>query len=174
MTLEEVFDVSQIIASAAVVGSLIYLGLQVRYAERSQRGLMQQARADRTSTGSLTVAGPELARIWMKGSAGDTDLTPVELTQWLLLSRSAFLSGEDSILQYKSGLLSRETYDTYVAGVRFYMGRPGFRAAWKIHRMQFGADFRTFADAILNEVPVSPAGDALAEWNALVRAESAS
>ena len=174
MTLENIFYISQTIASVAVVGSLIYVGLQVRYAERSQRGLMQQARADRTSEGSLIVAGPELALIWMKGGAGDPDFTPVELMQWLLLTRSAFLSGEDSTLQYKAGLMSKETYDTYVAGVRFHMAKPGFRAAWKIQRMQFGAEFRAFGDAILNEVSVAPAADTLAEWNALVQAERAS
>jgi hypothetical protein len=171
MTLEHVFYISQIAASVAVVGSLIYVGLQVRYAERSQRGMMQQARADRTSAGSLTVASAGLARIWMKGGAGDADFTPVELTQWLLLARSAFLSGEDSVLQYRAGLISKETYDTYVAGVEFYMARPGFRAAWKIHRTQFGPEFRAFGDAMLNSVQVAPAVDALAEWNALVQAE---
>lgn len=169
--LEEIFYISQIIASVAVVGSLVYVGLQVRYAERGQRGMMQQARADRTAAGSLAVADPELARIWMKGGAGAADFTPIELTQWLMLTRSAFLSGEDSVLQYEAGLMSKETYDTYVAGVRFYMARPGFRAAWKIHRTQFGPEFRAFGDAILNEVPVAPAVDNLAEWNALVRAE---
>jgi hypothetical protein len=173
VTLEHIFYISQIIASVAVVCSLIYVGLQVRYAERSQRGMMQQARADRTSAGSLAVADPELARIWMKGGAGDADFTPVEFTQWLMLTRSAFLSGEDSVLQYKAGLLSKETYDTYVSGVRFYMASPGFRAAWKMHRMQFGSEFRAFGDAMLNEVPVAPAVDSLAEWNALVRAERA-
>ena len=171
MTLEDIFYVSQTIASVAVVGSLIYVGLQVRYAERSQRGMMQQARADRTSQASLAVADPELARIWLKGSAGDPDLTPVEFTQWMLLTRSAFLSGEDSILQYKAGLMSKETYDTYVAGVRFYMSRPGFRAAWKLSRMQFGSEFRAFGDAVLREVPVSAADDGLAEWKALVEAD---
>jgi hypothetical protein len=47
MTLEQIFYLSQSIASVAVVGSLIYLGLQVRGAERSQRAIMQQGRADR-------------------------------------------------------------------------------------------------------------------------------
>jgi hypothetical protein len=173
VSLEDVSYVSQTIASVAVVGSLIYVGLQVRYAERSQRGLMQQARADRISGGSLTVASAELARIWMKGGDGDLDLTPLEFTQWLLLTRSAFLSGEDSILQYKAGLMSKETYDTYVAGARFYMVKPGFRAAWKLQRMQFGAEFRAFGDVILNDVSVAPAVDSLAQWNALVRAERA-
>jgi hypothetical protein len=173
VSLEQIFDVSQIISSAAVVGSLIYLGLQVRYAERSQRGLMQQARADRTSKGSMTVAHPELARIWMKGAAGDGDLSPVECTQWLLLTRALFLSGEDTVLQYKAGLMTKETYDTYVAAVRFYLAQPGFRAAWKMQRMTFGLVFRSFVDAILQEIPVAPAADALSEWNALVRAERA-
>ena len=47
MTLEQIFYLSQSVASIAVVGSLIYLGLQVRSAERSQRAIMQQGRADR-------------------------------------------------------------------------------------------------------------------------------
>ena len=174
MTLERISELSQAIASFAVVGSLIYLGLQVRYAERSQRALMQQARADRTSTGSLAVAAPELARIWMKSGAGDTDFTPEELTQWLMLARSSFLSGEDSILQYRAGMISQDTYETYVAGARFFLSRPGFRAAWKMQRMQFGSEFRTFADKIISEVPVAPAADALAEWSELVRAECGS
>jgi hypothetical protein len=171
VTLENIFYLSQSIASVAVVGSLIYLGLQVRQAERSQRGLMQQARADRTSTGSLVAAGPELARIWLKGMAGDADLTAVEFTQWMLMARGAFLSGEDSILQYKAGLLSRETYDTYVAGARYYMARPGFRAAWKLSRMSFGPEFRAFTDSIVSEVPPAAGSDGLSEWKAMVQAE---
>jgi hypothetical protein len=173
VTLEDIFYISQSIASVAVVGSLIYVGLQVRHAQRSQRGLMQQARADRTSTGSMTAAGSELSRIWMKGGAGDADLTPVECTQWLLMARASFLSGEDSLLQYRAGFLSKATYNSYVAGARFYMAKPGFRAAWKMQRASFGPEFRAFADRILNETPVAPEADTLAEWNALVRAERA-
>jgi hypothetical protein len=174
MTLENIFYISQSIASVAVVASLIYLALQVRQAERSQRGMMQQARADRTANASLATADPELARIWLKGMAGDTDMTPVEFTQWMLMARGAFLSGEDSILQYKAGLLSRATYETYVAGVRFFLARPGFRVAWRLSRMQFGAEFRAFTDSILNDVPVMAAIDTHAEWNALVAAEKKS
>jgi hypothetical protein len=81
MTLEEIFYASQSVASIAVVGSLIYLGLQVRGADRSQRAIMQQGRADRASKASLTVAGTELARIWEKGMAGDPTLTREEVTQ---------------------------------------------------------------------------------------------
>jgi hypothetical protein len=63
LTLEEVFYLSQSIASVAVVGSLIYLGLQVRAADRGQRSIMQQGRADRVSKAALTIATPEMAAV---------------------------------------------------------------------------------------------------------------
>jgi hypothetical protein len=67
MSLEQIFYLSQTIASVAVVGSLVYLGLQVRAGDRNQRALMQQGRAARASQASLATARPELARIWRKG-----------------------------------------------------------------------------------------------------------
>ena len=45
MTLEQVFYLSQSIASVAVLGSLIYLGLQVRASDRGQRSHLKQRRA---------------------------------------------------------------------------------------------------------------------------------
>jgi 2-oxo-4-hydroxy-4-carboxy--5-ureidoimidazoline (OHCU) decarboxylase len=66
MTLEQTFFLSQTIAAAAVVISIIYLARQVNQAERVQRAIMQQGRADRSSKASLTTAHPELARIWQK------------------------------------------------------------------------------------------------------------
>jgi hypothetical protein len=90
VTLEEIFYFSQSVASLAVVGSLIYLGLQVRSAERSQRAMMQQGRADRASHGAMAIANPELARVFQKGAAGDPTLTREEFTQWMMICRALF------------------------------------------------------------------------------------
>lgn len=57
MTLEQIFYLSQSVASVAVVGSLIYLGLQVRSAERSQRSIMQQGREDTKRTDAAHPGG---------------------------------------------------------------------------------------------------------------------
>ena len=98
MTLEQIFYLSQSIASVAVVGSLIYLGLQVRSAERSQRAIMQQGRADRASNAALAIASPELAHVFQRGVAGDPTLTREELTQWMMICRALFLSGAITLL----------------------------------------------------------------------------
>jgi hypothetical protein len=173
MTLEDIFYLSQTIASIAVVGSLVYLGLQVRYAERAQRGSMQQGRADRTSQAALTLAQPELSSIWHRGIAGDLSLSRDEFGQWLLLCRAAFLSGEDSYMQHKAGLLSESAFASYVAGVRYYMSLPGLRAAWQVSSGQFGREFVEFVDAELAQTPLAPATDSLEEWKSRVLAASA-
>ncbi len=172
MSLENIFYLSQIIASAAVVSSLIYLALQVRGSERAQRAIMQQGRADRTSAAALALADPNLARIWRKGVAGDVDLTRDEFAQWMMLARGSFLSGEDSFLQYKAGQLDQRAFDSYVAGATFYLASPGLRAAWKVSAGQFGSGFREFADSLVARMPVTAGSDLYATWRELVLSET--
>jgi hypothetical protein len=172
MTLEQIFYLSQSVASVAVVGSLIYLGLQVRSAERNQRAIMQQGRAYRASNAALAIASPELARIFQKGVTGDPTLTRDELTQWMMVCRALFLSGEDSLLQYKAGQLDRRAYDSYVAGARFWMASAGMRAAWKLSAEQFGTEFRDFGNALLAQVPTAQSADTYSEWQRHLKSES--
>lgn len=172
MTLEQIFYLSQSVASVAVVGSLIYLGLQVRSAERSQRAIMQQGRADRASSAALAIASPELARVFQKGVAADPTLTREELTQWMMVCRALFLSGEDSLLQYKAGQLDRRAYDSYVAGARFWMASPGIRAAWKLSAGQFGPEFRDFGNSLLAQFPAAQGADVYSDWQRHLKSES--
>ena len=172
MTLEHIFYVSQSIAAVAVIASLLYLAQQVRQAERVQRATMQQGRADRTSQASLATANPELARVFQKGVAGDAGLTREEFTQWMLMCRALFLSGEDSFLQHEAGMLSDAAFDSYVAGVKFYFSMPGMRAAWKLSEGQFGSDFRAFGNAKLAQTQCSQDADAYLQWRKLLESDA--
>lgn len=172
MSLEHVFYISQSIAAVAVVASLLYLAQQVRQAERVQRATMQQGRADRTSQASFALASPELARVLQKGMAGDVELSREEFTQWMMICRGLFLSGEDSFFQHRAGLLFDSAFDSYVAGVTFYMSMPGMRAAWKLSEHQFGNDFRSFVNSVLAKMPPARNADAYSEWRKLLRSEA--
>jgi len=172
MTLEQVFFVSQSIAAAAVVASILYLAREVRQSERVQRATMQQGRADRASNASLTIASAELARIWQKALSPQPDLNREEFAQWALICRAAFLSGEDSYLQHKAGLLDEAAWSSYVAGVRFYMASPGMRAMWKVSSKQFGADFRDFGDSILANVAIGCPADSYVAWQEQLKSET--
>ncbi len=172
MTLEQVFYVSQSIAAVAVVASILYLAREVRQSERVQRATMQQGRADRTSNASLTVASAGLARIWQKALGSKPDLTQEEFAQWALICRASFLSGEDSFLQHKAGLLDEVAWESYVAGVRYYMASPGMRAMWNVSSKQFGVDFRNFVDGIVARVPITCPADSYQAWQEQLRSET--
>jgi hypothetical protein len=133
---------------------------------------MQQGRADRTSQASLATANPELARVFQKGAAGGAELTREEFTQWMLMCRALFLSGEDSFLQHEAGMLSDAAFNSYVAGVKFYLSMSGMRAAWKLSEGQFGSDFRAFGNAMLAQTQCSQDSDAYFQWRKLLESES--
>jgi hypothetical protein len=88
-----------------------------------------------------------------------------------MICRALFLSGEDSFLQHKAGQLDQRAFDSYVAGVHFYMASPGIRAAWKVSAGQFGTDFREFVNSTLMRTPVAPTADAYSVWQNLLQAE---
>ena len=173
MSLEQIFYVTQSIAAMAVIASLLYLAQQVRQAERVQRATMQQGRADRTSQAALAVAHPELAHVIQKGMAGDPNMAREEFTQWMWICRALFLSGEDSLIQHRDGMLSDASFASYVAGVRFYFSMPGMRAAWRLSEAQFGSDFRSFGNDMLAQTrPATEITDAYGEWRRLLASES--
>jgi hypothetical protein len=169
MTLSDFASAAGIVSSAAVAVSLVYLALQIRQAEKNQRGLMQQGRADRASDAALRLADPQLSRVWQKGRHTPEDLTLEELEQFLMMCRMSLLSAEDSFLQHKAGLMEEAAYASFVAGVRSLTAAfPGLRAGWRMSRSQYGAEFAAFMDHIVSATPV-PSVDRLVQWRSAVQ-----
>jgi len=174
MTLEQIFYLTQSIASIAVIGTLIYLGIQIRDTERNQRAIMPQGRADRVSNTTLTLAAtPQLAALWNRVFAADPEFTREELSQLLLVWRVAFISGEDSFLQHRSGALDDAAFDSYTAGLRQFMRSPVMRAGWRLAAAQYGAEYRTWMDEIMAQASRDPAPDSYARWQRLLSEELA-
>jgi hypothetical protein len=175
LTLSEVATLASIASSAAVALSLFYVAVQVRQAEKNQRALMQQGRADRAWEGAFRVADPALSAVFYKGLRSPHDLSADELDQFLSICRAAFLSGEDSFLQHKSGLLDRTAFASFVAGLKGYVaGAPGLRAAWRLTSTQFGAEYAAFMDAIVSSTPHTAAVSPLSQWKEIVQSDDAS
>jgi hypothetical protein len=156
MNLSDAAAVAGIFSSAAVAVSLVYLALQVRQAERNQRGLMQQGRADRVSDYQLRLAAdPTLAALVAKGHWTPEQLTLEEFERYMGFCRSAFLSGEDSVLQHKAGLLDDAAFHSFAEGGRGALGRPGFRAAWRMSSSNYGPEYVAFMDGMVKAAPAS-------------------
>lgn len=159
MTLSDWSAIAGIFSGVGVAVSVIYLALQVRQAEKSQRAMMQQGRATRAADHAFTLADPGFSALYSKGARAPLELTLEEIDRYMLYSRAAFLSAEDSVLHYRAGQLSEEAYVAFVAGVRALMGRAaGLRAAWRITGQNYSPALRELMeDAVRSAKPVSAA-----------------
>ena len=170
MSLSDLASLGSFVSGVAVLISLVYLALQVRQAERNQRGLMQQGRAERQADHALRLAEPGLAEVYFKGVMQPEDLSAAEADRFFSICRASFLSAEDSVLQHKAGLLDEAAYRTFLAGWSFVAALPGVCAAWRITSQLYGSEFASVMDGLTREAGPSLSDDErLGVWKAAVR-----
>ena len=175
MSLEHWVAAATLLGNVTLVITLLFVGLQVRQAERNQRALMQQGRADRIGFQALDVAtNSELGRVFDTGMFQPHKLTREEFGQFLLIGRAIFVSAEDSFLQNEQGMLGAVAFGSHITGVRRMMSMwPGLRALWRVMASQYGEDFRRHMTEITEAASHQPAPDLFAAWRELVRTDLA-
>ncbi len=173
MSLETWAAVATLVGNVTLVITLLFVGLQVRQAERNQRALMQQGRADRIGQQAIEVASDrELAHVFNKGMFEPEKLTREEFERYLLIGRAIFVSAEDSFLQHREGMLDATAFHSQTIGQRRMMAMwPGARALWRVMATQYGDEFRQHMDDVVRAAAQQPAPDLYAAWHALVRIE---
>ncbi len=173
MSLSDLASLGSFVNGLAVLISLIYLALQVRQTKRNQQIAIRHSRATRIVELQLALAAPGVAGAWLHGSGSPQGLTQTELTQFINLCRAMFFHFEDSFYQREEGLLNDDAFETVVAGVRFSARSPGWRAAWKLARPNFGGRFRDFMDGVVAGTAGEPPVDlSLEAWKAAFASEA--
>ena len=174
MSLADIATIATIVSSAAVVISLIYMALQIKQAQRNQQALMQQTRTAGITDMNIALADPAIAAAYNKGLAGDPDMTPTEVRQFLSLARCGFINMENNYSQHLDGLMSDDAFSSALEGARFQATFPGLRAAWRLTSTQFGAEYAAFMDAIVSSTPHTAAVSPLSQWKQIVQSDDAS
>jgi hypothetical protein len=172
MSLSDLASLGSFVSGVAVLISLVYLALQVRQAEKNQRAMIQQGRADRDADQALRLAEPALGTIWAKGVVAPENLSSVEIDLFMQACIASFLSAEDSFLQHRAGLLDQSAYGAFVTGWEFKARLPGIRVAWQGAKHLYGAQFVTFMDELTRRAPPSLWSSEAAKldhWRATVR-----
>ena len=176
MALSDLASIGSLVSGVAVLGSLIYLALQVRQTDRNQQASIRHGRITRVVDMLLARSDPGVAEAWRRGMQNPDETTQTELSQFLTLCTAMFAHLEDSFYQHEEGLLNEDAFAFALSGTRSMAGYPGFRVAWKsnVRRLHAGR-FRDFMDGIIarasREAPSHlPSVD---EWRAAFAAELA-
>ena len=165
MTLEDASLISQIIAAIAVVASLIFVGLQLRQNDKTQRAAMHQARADRIIGIFHHLAEPHMAAAMAKADQAPETMSAEELIQLRSFITVNVLSLEDQLRQQKAGLLDPAAVRRTRHFGKIIFSSPAVRAAWQLLRPGMDPQqVETVEKELIGNQPVRSSVDGHALW----------
>ncbi len=173
MTLEQISHLSQSIAAIAVVASLVFVGVQIRQSEKTQRAAMHDNRLRVLRETMLHIASPGVTESFIKGSRGDANIPEDEWTQYLLISLIQDITRAEQYRQFHEGLISADRWSQTQMTIAASMTLPGYRAIYQVNRPLLSAEYRALLDKLMSEtVPLDPRMR-IEAWKSLAATERA-
>lgn len=156
MTLADLASIGSFISGIAVLISLIYLTLQIRQNTMAHRALAQQSRTNFLKDHLHLVADPGIASVYVRGIAGDPNLTAVELTQFFSVMRSWCIGMSEIVWAHDHHVLDHETFSVSTRALKFMFAQPGPRAFWEVYRHTATPAFARLVSHALAEASQGP------------------
>jgi hypothetical protein len=154
MNLEQYVQSAELIASVAVVVSIIYLGLQIRQGTRVNSATARHAISQFALEFSMFKAehADRLAKV-----TKETDLSDGDLTFRWWNHMMVVLHAETYFHHYELGLMPSKHWNGYFRNVRGYLSTPGVRDFWADVGPAFSFDFSKWVDGLLAKDSASDA-----------------
>jgi hypothetical protein len=179
MNITDLAHIADIVAAIGVIGSMIFVGVQVRQSTRSIQSstLQQQANqwakyTDLWQKAYAVLFDPRVATIFAKGSAG-RDLEKAEFSQFFAMCRLILITIENLHHEFQQGLLDKDVYMRFQGQIQEELfAFPGIRAIWQLTRHHYGSDFAEYLDEIVASTPIHQQQSTYKKWKELVAANS--
>lgn len=145
MNIMELGAIGELVGGIAVIGSLIYVGLQVRQSTRAQNATAVDIGVNWLMTLQQDIAGdPELAQIMYEGGADRTRLQPAQYFRFHLVARSVFLQFEAVRVKWEAGMVHDSLWHTEKAFFHASISAPGIAQWWDTHATDFSPELRSY------------------------------
>ena len=141
MTIADLAHIADIAAAIGIIGSMIFVGVQLRQNTRTVRSSTLQQNTDHWQSYHALLADPKFVATFAKGSRGN-DLEQIEFGQFFLLCRALLMGMENQHYQFQQGLIDKQAYAGFEVVMKEQIAAfPGIRAMWQLTRHSYGADF---------------------------------
>jgi hypothetical protein len=155
MNWEALGAISETIGALGVIGTLVYLAVQIRHNTRSLRASTYQAVLDSArSDNKLVLVHPHLERVYRVGRRDPTALTEEERPLFRLLIAQFFQNHEMLFLQHQEGVISDDLWERRQIGLQMLASQPGVRQWWSggTVRELFDSRFQELVDSLVDKV----------------------
>jgi hypothetical protein len=152
MTLQNLYFITEIVGGIAIIGSLIFVALQVRQNTEAMRVEALERHADHFRILNLPISeNADMADIFRRGLEDLDRLDPTERVRFMALLTMAVRGWEKMFLVRKRRALDEGLWSGSHESFKSALTNPGLRAYWHIRRSTFCQDFRDYVDATIAE-----------------------
>jgi len=148
MNIESMANFADVIGGAAVIVSLIYVGIQIRRNAKSSQSQTSQAAHESLANVSLEMAkDSDLSSFLRKGMIAFDELSEDEQFQFVILLTTTFRRYENIFYQYKRGFLEEGLWKGYEQSILLIFYSRGGQAFWNLRCLHFSELFRGYLDS---------------------------
>jgi hypothetical protein len=149
-SLSIIASLSEIIASIALVISLIFVGVQLRMNTRATKSASAIAASTATSEWYRALGGnAENSALFRAFVANPEGLTPDQRYQSVVNLYAAILIFQNNFYLAKEGTLDPEMKDTITQSISVIKDYPGWKYFWEERRSMFLSKFQDYVDALM-------------------------
>ncbi|MGQ0559339.1 MAG: hypothetical protein ACT4OE_07110 [Sphingosinicella sp.] len=149
MSLEQTSFLAQIISAAAVIASLIFVGVQLRQTIKAVRAASSQAHsAMYHSIGANIVDNGEFASIWRRSIADPDSVNDDERARFFAFASMLCRFYESSRMQWLRGQLEDGHWHMIEAQAIDFAAQPGIQAWWLLRRHWHSEEFRSWFEGL--------------------------
>ena len=176
MSLTDLASLGSFVSGFAVLVSLIFLYFQLRQinaqavqADRHQQATTRAVRMSRIVDIWMGTTEPSLADALAKGSEGSADITDTQVRQFFAFSHARFYNAQDTLQQFRQGLLDNEVFENLVGALKISLSQPGTLAFFENHASGFSPELAKLVRSVASETSLH-LSDETARWRADVAA----
>ncbi len=147
MNWEAIGAVGEILGAMAVIGSLLFVGVQIRGNTRASHTATTHNLTNVFLTVTVKISeDPEMARIWAQQSRDISVLSVSDLQRLVPLNSMVLRSFEDVFHHHQMGQMSDEIWEGWQVFILTICSYPGVRSLWEQRKHYYSRSFQAFLD----------------------------
>lgn len=148
MELQDIYFISEIVAAAAVIASLVYVGIQLRQNTLTVKVAAGQAHVDAyDNLIDKIVSNDSMMESWAKSAENFDILNTVEQVQALAFVGVMFRNFEGAFVQWTEGVLDKRLWQGISRSMADQYAHEAVRVFWSLRKHWFSDEFSEWYDA---------------------------
>ena len=147
MTLEEVYFISEIVATVFVVLSLIAVAIQLNQNTKAVRSSAAMGVSLWNSQAFTTLSqDADQMRVFVQGGSNIDSLDPLDRARYFSMLNGSVWNWQNMYFQWKQNVLDPELWESQLRLLTNVTSLPGFRTFWAERRDMYSDEFSAFME----------------------------